>query len=118
MPSDAATEIEHPPGAVRVQFRQDRCHCRVRFEPIGAPFAGGPTQRLSQASTAVYDTARSIAISSAPIASDDAVLLQLGNGCRVKAGSTLVGTPSNLTGQVGITILRSPCVICCRMPRS
>src|SRR5207248_1330982 len=29
------------------------------------------------------------------------------------AASTLVGTPSNRTGQVGITILRSPCVICC-----
>ena len=34
------------------------------------------------------------------------------------AGSTLVGKPSNRTGQVGITIVRSPCVICCRMPRS
>ena len=41
MPADAASEIEHPPGGARVQFRQDRHHCRVRFEPIGAPFAGG-----------------------------------------------------------------------------
>src|SRR6516162_6002313 len=43
MPADTATEIEHPPGTARVQFRQDRYYCRVRFEPIGAPFAGGPT---------------------------------------------------------------------------
>src|SRR6516225_11618368 len=43
MPADTATEIEHPPGTARVQFRQDRYYRRVRLEPIGAPFAGGPT---------------------------------------------------------------------------
>jgi hypothetical protein len=32
MPLNATTEIEHPPGAARVQIRQDRHHCRVRFE--------------------------------------------------------------------------------------
>jgi hypothetical protein len=36
MPADATAEIEHLPGAARAQFRQDRHHCRVRFEPIGA----------------------------------------------------------------------------------
>ena len=39
MAADAATGIAHLPGSARVQFRHNRQHCRVRFVPIGAPYA-------------------------------------------------------------------------------
>jgi hypothetical protein len=59
-------------------------HCRVWFEPIGAPLAGSPT-RAPRLDRRLGIRRRRLLCPSAPGASDDAVLPQLCDGCGVQA---------------------------------
>jgi len=36
VPTDPATEVEHVLHAARLQHRHERCHRRVRHQPVGA----------------------------------------------------------------------------------
>ena len=97
-------ELTNEPSFRRRGILQTMTHGEPRGKPGFSTFEGGCGRETDSPVAAASRPSQSASTSAVCSPSNGADL-------------TAVGTPSKRTGQVGIVIVRSPCVIVCRMPR-